>query len=230
MKVNASFLCGIKNALEELSEAVVIATVKGMSLSALLDTGSSYSFIHEQMAKKSNLKSQPANERVTTAQSILSAASGGRCRVEEMFLQKRCYSDVPLLVVHYLCCDLLLGQDFMRQHEAIKILFRGTGTALEIKGHPKHCAVARVGTNPPSLFPNLAANCKPITVQSRLYRKEDRTFIEIEGRPLSAEGIIAESVSPWWAQVLIVKDRAAGKKKLCVDYSDCEFVYRYFRP
>jgi len=196
VKVNASFLCGIKNALEELSEAVVIATVKGMSLSALLDTGSSYSFIHEQMAKKSNLKSQPAKERVTTAQSILSAASGGRCRVEEMFLQNRCYSDVPLLVVHNLCCDLLLGQHFMRQHEAIKILFRGTGTALEIKGHPKHCAVARVGTNPLSLFSNLAANCKPITVQSRLYRKEDRTFIESEVRRLSAEGIITKSVSP----------------------------------
>jgi len=120
VKVNASFLCGIKNALEELSEAVVIATVKSMSLSALLDTGSSYSFIHEQMAKKSNLKSQPAKERVTTAQPTLSTAR--RCRVEEMFLQNRCYSDVPLLVVHYLCCDLLLGQDFMRQHEAIKIV------------------------------------------------------------------------------------------------------------
>jgi len=114
----------------------------------------------------------------------------------------------------------------MRQHEAVKFLFRGTGIAVEIKGHPKHCAVARVGTNPPSLFPNLAANCKPIVVQSRQYSKEDRTFIESEVRRLSAEGIIAESVSPCRAQVLIVKDREAGKKRLCVDYSECEFVYR----
>ena len=197
VEVIASFLCRNKNAPEELSEPVVIATVEGISLSTLLDTGSSYSFIREKMAKKSNLKSQPSNERVTTAQSILSAASGGRCRVEEMFLQNRCYSDVPLHVVYNLCCHLLLGQDFMRQHEAIKILlFRGTGTALEIKGHPKHCAVARVGTNPLSLFPNLAANCKPVTVQSRLYRKEHRTFIESEVRPLSAEGIITKSASP----------------------------------
>ena len=143
-----------------------------------------------------------------------------------MFLQNRCYSDVPLLVVYNLCCDLLLGKDFMRQHEAVKFLFRGTGIAVEIKGHPKHCAVARVGTNPPSLFPNLAANCKPIVVQSRQYSKEDRTFIESEVRRLSAEGIIAESVSPCRAQVLIVKDREAGKKRLCVDYSECEFVYR----
>jgi len=195
VEVIASFLCRNKNAPEELSEPVVIATVEGILLSTLLDTGSSYSFIHEKMAKKSNLKSQPSNERVTTAQSILSAASGGRCRVEEMFLQNRCYSDVPLHVVYNLCCHLLLGQDFMRQHEAVKFLFRGMGTALEIKGHPKHCVVARVGTNPPSLFPNLAANCKPVTVKSRQYSKEDRTFIEIDGRPLSAEGIIAESDS-----------------------------------
>ena len=180
VEVMASFLCRSKNAPEELSEAVVIATVEGISLSTLLETGSSSSFIHEKMAKKLNLKSQPSNERVTTAQSTLSAASGGRCRVEGMFLQNRCYSDVPLRVVYNLCCDLLLGQDFILQHEVVKFLFRGTGTALEIKGHPKHCAVARVGTNPPSFFPNLAANCKPITVKSRQYSKEDRTFIESE--------------------------------------------------
>ena len=112
VEVIASFLCTNKNAPEELSEPVVIATVEGILLSTLLDTGSSYSFIREKMAKKSNLKSQPSNERVTMAQSTLSTAR--RCRVEEMFLQNRCYSDVPLLVVYNLCCDLLLGQDFMR--------------------------------------------------------------------------------------------------------------------
>jgi len=67
VEVIASFLCGNKNVLEELSEAVVIATVEGISLSTSLETGSSSSLIHEKMAKKLNLKSQPSNERVTTA-------------------------------------------------------------------------------------------------------------------------------------------------------------------
>jgi len=120
------------------------------------------------MVRKFDLKSQPSKERVTVAQSTLSTAGVGRCCV---LCRRDVYSDVPLLA-KILCCDLLLGQDFMRQHEAVKFLLQGAGTALEVEGHPKHCAVAKAEINTPSLFTDLAANYKPTAARSRQFNKE----------------------------------------------------------
>jgi len=90
-------------------------------------------------------------------QSTLYGSGIGRWRVNEMFLQNRCYADIPLADIISLFCDLLLEQEFLREHREVNVNFRGVGTALKLKIHPKHCVVGRAQTNTPSLFPNLAA-------------------------------------------------------------------------
>ncbi|XP_063888888.1 uncharacterized protein LOC135115803 [Scylla paramamosain] len=72
----------------------------------------------------------------------------------------------------------------------------------------------------PSLFPNLPQQCKPIAVKSRHYCKDDQLFINDQISRLLSEGVIEPSISPWRAQVVVVKDPLdRHKKRLCIDYS-----------
>ena len=72
----------------------------------------------------------------------------------------------------------------------------------------------------PSLFPNLPQGCKPIACKSRYYSKDDKLFIKEQISLLESEGIIEPSISPWRAQVVVVKDQFnRHKRRLCIDYS-----------
>jgi len=68
------------------------------------------------------------------------------------------------------------------------------------------------------LFDNLLPECKPIAVKSRRFNAEDKEFIRCEIDRLSKEGIIQPNVSPWRAQVVIVKDDENKKKRMCIGY------------
>ena len=86
---NASFLCWINNAPDELSWAVVTATVEGKTLPTLLYTGSSYNFIHVKIAQQLNLKANPQMNRLLWHSITLTPC----------FFENRCYAGVPLLVI-----------------------------------------------------------------------------------------------------------------------------------
>ena len=60
-------------------------------------------------------------------------------------------------------------------------------------------------------------DCKPIAYCTRIYSKENLTFIESEVQRMLSEGIIEPSKSPWRAQVLVVRN--SNKKRLVIDYS-----------
>ena len=71
---------------------------------------------------------------------------------------------------------------------------------------------------PPSLFPNLSPDLKPVSTSSRKFSKLDEDFIHEEVQTLLREGIIEVSQSPWRAQVLVAMDER-HKRRMVVDYS-----------
>jgi transposase InsO family protein len=72
---------------------------------------------------------------------------------------------------------------------------------------------------PPSLFPNLDANCRPIATHSRKFCADDREFIQQETDQLLKAGVIEPSISPWRAQVVVVKNNNQHRKRMVIDYS-----------
>ena len=96
-----------------------------------------------------------------------------------------------------LCCDVILGHDFQKQHESVTFQYEGSKPKLVTKGENSLCAPAIAKIDEPSLFSNMPEGCKPIAVKSRQYSKDDQ---------LLPEGIIEPSTSPWRAQVVVVKD------------------------
>ena len=81
----------------------------------------------------------------------------------------------------------------------------------------------------PSLFPNILSSHKPIVVKLRHFNQEDQSFINKEIQKLLSEGIIEESISPWWAQLVRGKGpnqlQKKQKKRICVDYSQTINLY-----
>ena len=75
-----------------------------------------------------------------------------------------------------------------------------------------------MSVDPPSLFPNLSPDLKPVSTSSRKFSKSDEDFIHEEVQTLLREGMIKESQSPWKAQVLVTKDER-HKRRMIVDYS-----------
>ena len=81
------------------------------------------------------------------------------------------------------------------------------------------CALASAAADTPSLFHNLSRDCKPIAIKSRRFNAIDQEFIDNEIRRLNSEGIIKPSISPWRAQIVVVKNAENNKRRMCVDYS-----------
>ena len=128
---------------------------------------------------------------------------------------KNLWSDVLL----GLCSDVLLGQDFQRQHERVVFVYDGTKPELVVSSQRKEaCAVAAATVECPPLFNCLTSDWRPGCVTSRRYSAADTAYIESEVKKFFAEGIIRESKSPWRPQSLFVTIRDTGKKRLCIDY------------
>ena len=153
------------------------------------------------------------------ASSYLATETNGLC-CTDIDLNNNHYKSVNLKVMKNLCCDVILGQDFQRQHKSVQIMYGGPKPDLVIRGEELHCALAAASLESPSLFGNLNPKCKPIATKSRKFGKDDREFIEHEINSLLKESIIESSSSPWRAQVVVVKDSTERhRKRLCVDYS-----------
>ncbi len=112
---------------------------------------------------------------------------------------------------------MILGHDFQKQHKSVTFQYGGNKPSLRVTSN---CALATADIEEPSLFPNLPQQCKPIAVKSRHYCKDDQLFINDQISRLLSEGVIEPSISPWRAQVVVVKDPLdRHKKRLCIDYS-----------
>ena len=97
------------------------------------------------------------------------------------------YEKIKLNILPELCADILLGHDFLEQHECAKIPFQGTLPTLSV------CGLAAAKVDTPSLFANLKPNCKPIATKSRRFSQPDNHFIREEVQKLLKEDIIETS-------------------------------------
>ena len=173
-----------------------------MEVKALLDSGSTESFIHPRLVEKVALTVHPSSGTVSTATSLFSTVS----------ITGRKYAGYKLSVLPGLGADPILGLDFQYQHSSVTFHYGGSEPPLAI------CGFSMLNIDPPEPFANLAANCHPIASKSRRYSREDSAFIDEEVKRLLKEGIIEPSLSPWRAQVVVTKDEN-HRKRLAIDYS-----------
>ena len=211
----ASILAGTHNCLKSASAMVSIN--KGIQVDALFDSGSSESFIHPRVVRKTNLPILPSSNSVTMAASSFSTAVRGYCLIDLTY-QGKTYKDLRVSVMDDLCVDLILGLDFQSRHKSITFQYGGPEPPISL------CGLSTLNIDPPSPFCNLSDDCRPIATKSRYYSREDLDFISKEVDRMLHEGIIEPSKSPWRAQVVVTKDEN-HKKRLVIDYS--QTINRY---
>ena len=185
--------------------------INGEIAKALIDSGSTDSFIHPYLVEQHGLEVFPTHENVAMATSSLKVKMQGYCKAD-ITLNGRLYPNRTLYILSNLCVDVILGQNWQSQHESITIEYGGMAPPLKI------CGLTTLNIPPPSLFQYLTSECKPIATKSRRYSNEDRRFISSEIMKLLDEGIIEPSDSPWRAQVVVTKGEQ-HRKRLVIDYS-----------
>ena len=114
---------------------------------ALLDTGSTESFISENIVRERGFL-------VKSGSSIISMATGDLVKETKGFvltdleLKGTCYKNIKLSILPNLCSDIILGHDFLGLHSKIKIPLDGRKSPLSL------CSVAAAKIEPPTLFGN----------------------------------------------------------------------------
>ena len=194
-----------------LLKSSTMVTINGEEVRALVDSGSTESFIHSNLVKKLNIKSQASPTAISMAQSSLSAQTLGYCIVN-LVLNEKLYPKSCMLILLGLCSDILLGLDFQSQHQSVSFQHNGPKPPLTV------CGLSVLKVESPDLFSNLTSDVHPIATKSRRYCREDQEFTVSEVRRLLNEGIIEPSNSPWRAQVVVTQNEN-NKKRMVVDYS-----------
>ena len=186
-------------------------TINGASVRALIDSGSTDSFIHPTLVDNLGLQKYPDPKDISMAQSSLSAKTLGHC-VTDLQLGGKTYSNLSLSILPGLCSELILGLDFQKQHQSVSFQHGGPEPPLVVGG------LSTLKVEPPDLFTNLTADHHPIATKSRRYSYDDRKFIDTEVQRLLKEGVIEPSNSPWRAQVVVTRNEN-HKKRMVIDYS-----------
>ena len=218
-------LCTISAACPaSLLPASLPVSISGTSLTALVDSGSSESYINSNVCTKLNMEVYPTSQQVQMAATTMKVKSDGFCLVDLVHNGMK-YPSTRLNVFQDLCSDIILGLDFQSQHQRLIFNFNGDSPDLIISRN-SNCSLTAADTNEVFLFANLSPDVKPIATRSRRYSQEDRRFIQENIDKLLSEEIIRPSSSPWRAQVVVISDEFnRHKKRLCVDYSQTINIY-----
>ena len=194
-----------------LANVTVKVKINQIKTKALIDTGSTESFISEEVVKRRNLPVKPGTSKISMASGDLVKETKGYVIVDLEF-KDNLYKSTKLSILPNLCSEIILGHDFLGLHKKLEIPLCGDKAPLSL------CNVAAANIEPPSLFGELTKGWKPIATKSRRHNKADSDFIEAEVKKLLEAGIIEPSRSPWRAQVLVAHP-PGHKRRMCVDYS-----------
>ena len=208
---NSNILCSIPSDPPSCASIPMFINSKTVTVHAMIDSGSCVSFIHPNTVNKLKLKVLPSKEKISMASSPFSSYTLGHCIVQ-LNAQDNHYPDFKLSILPNLCYEIILGQDFMKLHKEVSFHLQGSEPKLSV------CGVSAMNMEPPSLFPVLSDDCKPISTPSRKFSNPDTVFIKEEVKTLLKEGIIEKSVSPWRAQVIVTHDER-HRRRMVVDYS-----------
>ena len=193
-----------------LSKSMTKIQINNQNITGVIDSASSYSFLHPKFAQSLKLNVSPATDTISMASQSLTSQVSGCCYVN-LRVKDRSFNNFKFLILPNLCTQVILGLDFLSLHKSVTMNYGGQFPALTV------CGLSTLKMDPPSLFSNLTPNCKPIADKSRKYSADDLSFIKTETERLLKEDIIEESHSPWRAQVVVVKK--GSKRRLAIDYS-----------
>ena len=135
-------------------------------MKALFDSGSTESFVHPNLVRRTGLTVRPASGAVSMASTTLSANVTGTCTTNLEY-QNQKYANVHLSVLPGLCADLIRGLDFQSQHESITFQYGGSQPPLSV------CGLSTLNMDPAEPFANLTENYHPIVSKSRRYSRDD---------------------------------------------------------
>ena len=108
-----------------LLQASLLISVNGNKLTALIDSGSSESYVNSEVCKTLKLEIYPSERQVQMASSTTKIKSCGFC-VVNVKLKDASYESVRLNVFDNLCSNIILGLDFQTQHQRLVFEFKGT--------------------------------------------------------------------------------------------------------
>lgn len=200
-----------------LRKATIPIIINECRANALVDTGSSISFIDNNFAQLMKLKRKPCRQAITLASLNHVSYVDALCYAT-IQINHHVYKQQPLLVVNDLCADVIIGHDILNNHSSLELQLGGNKEPLKI------CSLLEASVPPATLFTNLSPNIKPIAIRSRRHSEEDQAFISNEITNLLKDKIIEPSISPWRAQVLIAGG-GSHKKRMVIDYS--QTINRY---
>ena len=170
-----------------ISQASVNISVNRNTLSTLIDTGSSDSFISQTVAEQLNLKIHPSKQDISMALTSLKTHVIGQC-FADIDLNQHIYTCTRLGVLKDLCSDIILGHDFQKEHKRVTIEFGGSKPELIIPNSASVCAVSAATIDEPSLFSQfLTASLSPVNpgVSARITRISfDKKFLSFSPRVL----------------------------------------------
>ena len=195
--------------------------VNGTLANCPLDTGAKHNHIDNKFRPRAKIDViGESNMKVDLAVKGTSVKTQGVCSTS-VDLQGREYSDVNFSIMDGLLWDVILGRDFLCKHKSVSFMFDGPQPPLNL-GALKPLK----GVEPARLFEHLTPSCKLVTSKRRNYSKADRSFISNQVQQLVDDDIIEPSLSPWRAQVVLVKGEH-HKKRMCIDYSETINKYTY---
>ncbi|XP_068220393.1 uncharacterized protein [Palaemon carinicauda] len=114
-----------------LEKSITPLKLNGSPVSALIDTGSSDSFVRHNLVDLNKLTMSPEHGKVSMADESLSSSILGLCSVD-LELKGETYHGVELKVLQRLCSDVILGHDFLRKHSGLEMDFGGEKPPLKI--------------------------------------------------------------------------------------------------
>ena len=201
-----------------LQTSTVSACVKELPVDALMDTGSSDSYIDASLCKKLDLIVRGNPSTISMASKSHSVKVNSNVNVDLNVCNNQ-YPDFKLGVMKNLCSDVILGLDFMKLHSKVNFEMNGSKSAISTDNHHLNlCNALAANIEPPKIFRSILSNCVPVATKNRSYSESDKKIIEEEVAKLLEDGVIEPSQSLWRAQVLITKDER-HKKRMVIDYS-----------
>lgn len=121
MKESAMTLSSLTLASTLYCNSIISLLVIKVRISTLVDSGSSNSFIHPDLAPWLNLCSSPSRETVVMASFLLVVATLVHCFVD-LVVQDKKYPNFKFPILPNLCADIIVGRDFMKLHNLVEFL------------------------------------------------------------------------------------------------------------
>ena len=176
---DVNYLCAVDSTAKRtrgLDHALVPVYVEGNRLKALLDTGSSKSYISEHLAQRFGVQRIREGFKVGMAQATNELKISSVCIVSIKLYNEE-YVHVALYVMKNLCVDVLLGKDFLELHKRVVFDLGGIKNELVVSSDRETCAVTAADIMAPSLFANLKSGWKPIATKSRRFNEAEKKYI-----------------------------------------------------